>query len=159
VNVGMGPERVEDGRAATPRTMSRGRFEELLARRKRPSGERPGRPRAPPAPTSVRTRPSSREASRARDVRGAARAAIDAAARARQGDGTEATLAASGRLQERAAALRRSESEASGRGEGRVPVSAVDGAPPVAARGSSPLPAPPLPPAAASDLGPLAALA
>ena len=112
-----------------------------------------------PAPASGRTRLASREASRARDVRGAARAAIDAAARGRQCDGTEATAAATHRLQERTRALLRAEAEAVAHQGG--PRRAAEAGPlPVFTQGGAPFP-PGVQNALApgSDVGPLAALA
>ena len=153
----MGPERVEDRRDAAPRAAVNKRFEELLARRKRPSGERAGRPRAPPAAATVRGRLSSREASRARDVRGAARTAIDAAARGRLAEGVESTQRATGRIQGRARELHQAESGVAVRAEPRA--SSAEAAPTSAVGGGGVAAPAPMAPGPPPVLGPLAALA
>ena len=158
---GVGPDRIDDSRGSTPPTTSRRRFEELVPRRKRPSGERASRPRAMPGSGGERMRLAARESSAARDARGTARTAIEAAARGRQHDGTEATLAATSRLQGRARALLNAEADVAARGVGRGRSAAPQAGPwPVAPpEGPPSTPPPHTGPASGSDVGPLAALA
>jgi len=148
----MQPERVDPTPTEQPRASPRKRFEELLrARTDRPVRKGPAPPRHRPTVAPARGARSGAPVPagfRTTDLRGMARAEMDASARQRLDDGARATTQATARLDARAAELlraalrteeaaRREDRAASGPGARTTPERAAEGpAPPPGVKAS-----------------------